>query len=132
MSFPLQPAPPRRMPFEAASFLRLDALQSVGMSASGAEFATSTGDILQVSCYGPGVFRLRVGPNTRPDYGLVVARTKACTTARGDAGSWRFTAGETTLELRTAPLSFRMLHRGAVVASSITDEYIGGTARLAP
>src|ERR1051325_718030 len=110
MSFPLLPVPPRRMPFDAASFLRLDALQSVGTSASGAEFATSTGDIFEVSCYGPGVFRLRVGPNTLPDYGLLVARTKACTSAR-DSGVWRFTVDETTLEIFPAPLSFRLLHR---------------------
>jgi alpha-D-xyloside xylohydrolase len=130
MNFPLQPVPPRRMPFDAASFLRLDALQSVGTSASGAEFATSTGDIFEVSCYGPGVFRLRAGPNTRPDYGLVVARTKACTVERGSPGSWKFTAGETTLELFATPLSFRLTHRGAPVLSSITDEHIGGTVRL--
>ena len=130
MSFPLQPIAPRRMPFDAAGFLRLDALQSVGTSASGAEFATSTGDIFEVSCYGPGVFRLRAGPNTRPDYGLLVARTKACTVARSAGGSWKFSAGETTLELFAAPLSFRLIHRGAPVLSSITDEHIGGSTRL--
>jgi alpha-D-xyloside xylohydrolase len=129
MNFPLQPAPPRRLAFDVESFLRLDALQSVGTSASGAEFATSTGDILEVSCYGPGVFRLRAGPNTRPDYGLLVGRTKACTSAR-DGGAWRFTTGETTLELLGSPLAFRLLHRGAPVLASITDEQIGGTVRL--
>ena len=81
MSFPLLPLPPRRMEFDAAEFLRVDARERVGVSGSGAEFATSTGDILEVSCYGPGVFRLRAGPNTKVDYGLVVARTKACTVA---------------------------------------------------
>src|SRR5207244_942227 len=120
---PLQPVAPRRMPFDAASFLRLDALQSVGTSASGAEFATSTGDIFEVSCYGPGIFRLRAGPNTRPDYGLLVARTKACTIVRGDGGAWKFTAGDSTLELCGAPLSFRLMHRGAPILSSITDEH---------
>jgi len=132
MSFPLQPTVPRRLPLDAASFLRLDAMQSVGTSASGAEFATSTGDIFEVSCYGPGVFRLRAGPNTRPDYGLLVARMKACTIDRSDGGSWKFTAGETTLELFGVPLSFRLTHRGAPILSSITDEHIGGTTRLPP
>jgi hypothetical protein len=118
MSFPLQPAAPRRMPFDAAAFLRVDALQSVGTSASGAEFATSTGDILEVTCFGPGVFRLRAGPNNRPDYGLVAARAKACTAARGAGGTWTFTTGETALELTGAPLSVRLLHRGIPVAGS--------------
>ena len=45
------------MTFDTAPFIRLDALQSLGASASGASLATSTGDILEVSCYGPGVFR---------------------------------------------------------------------------
>jgi alpha-D-xyloside xylohydrolase len=118
------------MPFDAAAFLRVDALQSVGTSASGAEFATSTGDIFEVTCFGPGVFRLRAGPRTKPDYGLVAARAKACAVARSAGGLWTFTAGETTLELSCAPLSVRLLHRGVPVAGSITDEHFGGAARL--
>jgi alpha-D-xyloside xylohydrolase len=118
------------MPFDATAFLRVDAMQSVGTSASGAEFATSTGDIFEVSCFGPGVFRLRVGPNTRPGYGLMVSRSKACAIARGDGGVWTFTAGDTTLELAGTPLRVRLLHRGVPVAGSITDEHFGGSARL--
>jgi len=131
MNFPLQPFPPRRMPFDVDAFLRIDALQRIGTSQSGAEFATSTGDILEVSCFGPGAFRLRAGPNTQPDYGLVAARAKPCTIA-GERGVLTFTAGETTLELTGAPLSVRLIHRGAPVASSITDEHFGGAARLPP
>ena len=41
MSFPLLPLPPRRMEFDAAEFLRVDARERVGISGSGAEFATS-------------------------------------------------------------------------------------------
>ncbi|MEO8306304.1 MAG: TIM-barrel domain-containing protein [Betaproteobacteria bacterium] len=130
MSFPLLPGKPSRMSFDAAAFLRLDAMQSVGTSASGVEFATSTGDILVVTCYGPGLFRLRAGPNTKPDYGLVTSRAKACTVGRGDGGSWTFTSGETALELTGAPLSVRLIHRGVPVAGSITDENFGGSTRL--
>jgi alpha-D-xyloside xylohydrolase len=86
------------MTFDATAFIRLDALQALDRSASGLSLATSTGDILEVSATGPGVFRIRVGSNTRPDYGLVVGRTKACTVAQGEGGSWklrrrRFCAG---------------------------------------
>ena len=56
--------------------------------------ATSTGDILEVSSYGSGIFRLRVGPNTRPDYGIVVGRAKACAVASDTPGTWTFTAGD--------------------------------------
>jgi alpha-D-xyloside xylohydrolase len=118
------------MHIDTTTFLRLDVLQSVGTSPSGAAFATSTGDIFEVSCYGPGIFRLRAGPNTKPDYGLVVSRTKACTVAQGEDGTWTFATGDTTLELAAAPLRFRLLHRGAPVACSITDENFGGWTRL--
>ncbi len=117
------------MHFDASSFLRLDAPQSLGASASGASFATSTGDILEVSCYGPSAFRLRVGAKTRPDYGIVDARTKACTTEQQN-GVWRFTAGDTALELLGAPLRVRLKHRDATVLQSITDEHFRGFTRL--
>jgi len=118
------------MTFETPAFIALDALQSVGTSATGAAFATSTGDIFEVSCHGPGVFRLRAGPNTKPDYGLVVSRAKPCAVAKGADGTWTFTAGDATLELAHAPLRFRLLHRGAPVACSITDEQLHGATRL--
>jgi alpha-D-xyloside xylohydrolase len=118
------------MLFDSQSFIRLDSPQSLGATASGAAFATSTGDILEISCYGPGVFRLRAGPNALPDYGLVVGRTKACSTRRDDAGVWSFTAGDTTLELAGAPLRLRLKHKGAIVFSSITDEHFRGWTRL--
>src|SRR4029077_16219438 len=126
-------APPtgqREMTFDTAALLRLDALQSLGASASGASLATSTGDILEVSCYGPGVFRLRVGPSTKPDYGLVVGRTKGCTVAHEEGGAWTFTAGDTTLEITATPLRFRLLLRGVPVVGSITDEHFRGWTRM--
>ena len=72
------------MTLDATSIHRLDALQSLGTSASGVSLATSTGDIFEVTCYGPGVFRLRAGPSTKPDYGLVVGRAKACAVEPGE------------------------------------------------
>ena len=55
------------MRLDTTAFIRLDAPNSLGANASGAAFATNTGDILEIACFGPGIFRLRVGPNTRPD-----------------------------------------------------------------
>src|SRR6185295_11716171 len=72
------------MTFDTTAFVRLEALQMFDKSASGTSFTTSTGDILEVSCYGPGVFRMRVGPSTLPDYGLVVGRAKACKVEHGE------------------------------------------------
>ncbi len=117
------------MHFDATAYLRLDAPHGLGTTASGASFATSTGDILEVTCYGPGVFRLRVGPSTRPDYGIVVGRAKACTVAQ-EPPAWKFNAGEATLELTGTPLRFRLLWKGQPVLSSITDEHFRGWTRL--
>ena len=118
------------MTFDTTAFVRLEALQMFDKSASGTSFTTSTGDILEVSCYGPGVFRMRIGPSTLPDYGLVVGRTKACKVEHGENGTWKLTSGESTLEISSAPLRFRLLHRGAPVAGSITDEHFRGFTRL--
>ena len=118
------------MPFDAGTFVRLDSPQSLGASASGASFATSTGDILEVSCYGPGVFRLRAGPNTRPDYGLVQGKTRACTVAHEQDGRYTFAVGDAMLEIAPRPLRFRLLHRGHPVLASTTDEHFRGWTRL--
>ena len=73
---------------------------------------------------------MRVGPSTQPDYGLVVGRTKACAVEQGESGVWKFTSGESTLEILSTPLRFRLLHRGAPVVGSITDEHFRGCTRL--
>jgi alpha-D-xyloside xylohydrolase len=115
---------------DPAAYLRLDAPHSLGTTASGASFATSTGDILEVSSYGPGIFRLRVGPYTRPDYGIVVGRAKACTVGTEPPATWKFTAGEAELELGGAPLRFRLRWKGRPLLESITDEHFRGWTRL--
>ncbi|HET9339957.1 MAG TPA: alpha-xylosidase [Casimicrobiaceae bacterium] len=115
---------------DATAFLRLGALNSLGTTSTGASFATSTGDVLEVSCFGPGVFRVRAGPNTRPDYGLVTGRAKPCTVAQASHDTWTFEAGDATLELGGAPLAFRLSWKGKVVATSITDQHFRGFTRL--
>ena len=117
------------MPFDASSYLRVEAPHGIETSATGAAFATATGDIFEVSAFGPGVFRLRMGPKTLPDYALLVGRAKPCETTERD-GLWTCQSGEATLEIRGAPLRFRLLHRGAAVFTSTTDEHIRGFTRL--
>ena len=117
------------MQFDSASFIRLDASNSLGASASGAAFATNTGDVLEIACFGPGIFRLRAGPNTRPDYGLVVGRVQRCDVAQRDR-AWTFSAGNTRLELTGEPLSLRLIHDEHLVLASITDEHFRGFTRL--
>src|SRR5438445_525167 len=87
----------RQTRIDTTAYLRLEASNSLGTSPSGAAFATSTGDILEVACFGPGVFRLRAGPNTKADYGLVIARAERCDVAHPAANTWSFTADSAQL-----------------------------------
>ena len=81
------------MHLDPTAYLRIEAHQSIDTSAFGASFATSTGDILEVSSFGEGVFRMRMGPRTLPDYGIVQGRATSCEVTAGTTGPWRFVAG---------------------------------------
>lgn len=116
--------------FDPTNYVRLDEPNAIGTSGSGAAFATSTGDVLEVSSFGPGVFRLRVGPNARPDYGIVVGRAKACTVAQPARDVFTFAAGDAELEIRGGPLRFTLRHKGRPVLGSITDQHFRGFTRL--
>jgi alpha-D-xyloside xylohydrolase len=118
------------MLFDPSSYLRLDVEGSLGATGTGASFATSTGDMLDVAAHANGAFRVRLGPHTRPDYGILVGRTRACTTDQTGPGTWTFTNGDAVLELQAAPMRFRLLWKGEPVLRSITDEHFRGWTRL--
>src|SRR5207248_926216 len=99
----LAPAARRFMQLDPAAYLRLTAPNCLGTSASGAAFATSTGDVLEITCFGAGIFRMRVGPNTKPDYGLVTGRAQRCEIAKAAEG-WSFAAGGARLEIAGEPI----------------------------
>ncbi len=115
---------------DPAAYLRIDSLQAFGTSASSISYATSTGDILEVSSFGPGIFRMRLGPNTKPDYGIVVGRAKPCNVTHERDRSASIAAGDATLEISGSPLRFRLLWRGKPVFGSLTDEHCRGWTRL--
>jgi alpha-D-xyloside xylohydrolase len=118
------------MLLDPAAYLRLEIEGSLGATSTGASFATSTGDILEVTAHAGGAFRLRLGPNTRPDYGLLVGRARACTTSQPGPRLWTFVNGDATLELAGTPLRVRLLWKGAPVLTSVTDEHVRGWTRL--
>jgi alpha-D-xyloside xylohydrolase len=118
------------MHFDSTAYIRLNIPNTLGLTASGGAFATSTGDVLEVSCYGPGVFRLRVGPDTKPDYGLVLGRAQRCDVTQTDPGAWSFAAGGARLELTGDPLRLRLLQDDQLLLESITDEHFRGFPRL--
>src|SRR5258706_13450151 len=98
------------MHLDPTAYFRLTASNSLGTSAAGAEFATSTGDVLGVACFGAGIFRIRGGASTKPDYGLVVARGQRCEVTQPDEGVWSFAAGGPRLEPTGQPRQIRPLH----------------------
>lgn len=118
------------MLLDPAAYLRLEIEGSLGATSTGASFATSTGDVLEVTAHAAGAFRIRLGPNTRPDYGLLVGRARGCTTTQPAPKLWSFANGDATLELAGAPLRMRVLWKGAAVFVSTTDEHFRGWTRL--
>ena len=118
------------MLLDPAAYLRLEIEGSIGATSTGASFATSTGDILEVTAYAGGAFRMRLGPNTRPDYGLLVGRARACTTSQPGPHLWSFVNGDATLELAGTPLRIRLSWKGVPIFTSVTDEHLRGWTRL--
>ena len=120
------------MHLDPSAYLRIEVHDSIDRSAFGASFATSTGDILQISCFGEGVFRLRMGPRTLPDYGIVLQSAEACAIMQDPEQPWRFESGHSTLEIERAPLRFRLLWKDQPIFGSITDQHFRGFERLPP
>ncbi len=120
------------MQFERSAHLRLDAQGHLEVSAAGIAFATTTGDILEVSSCGPGTFRLRAGPAGAPDYGIALCESKPCTVEQTRPGAWRIAAGDAALEITESPLSFALLHGGARLLESATDREADGSPRMPP
>ncbi|MGH8801889.1 MAG: TIM-barrel domain-containing protein, partial [Casimicrobiaceae bacterium] len=118
------------MRLDSTDYLPLDAPQCLGATPAGATFATSSGDIIELECFGDGAFRLRSGPNTRPDYGIVTGSARACTSDLTQAHRWTFDSGHAVLELSGPPLALRLLWHGRPVLTSATDERADGSPRL--
>ncbi len=118
------------MRFDATAYTRAETLNLSRKTPSGGIFSTEIGD-LAVSAHAPGVFRLRFGPQTKPDYGLL--EQKAALTSDLETlpdGGYALNAGEARLELRTKPLRLRLLRGGREILTSITDEHFRGWTRL--
>jgi alpha-D-xyloside xylohydrolase len=116
--------------FNPANYLRLESPHLIDATSSGASFATSTGDILEVTSYGPGAFRVRIGPNSRPDYGMLVGKSKACTIEQPQSDMARFAAGDAALAVGGGVLRASLAWRGKTILESVTDEHFRGFTRL--
>lgn len=118
------------MLFDTSAFLRVGIAGLVDATSASASFATTTGDMLEVSAYADGAFRLRVGPTSRPDYGLVSGRTRSFTTLPAGANRWTLTNGDTALSIGGSPCTLTLSWRDGHVLASTTDRLPGGDTRL--
>lgn len=119
------------MKLDVTSFNRAETLKLSRRTPAGAVFDTEIGP-LEVSAHAPGVFRLRFGPKTKPDYGLL-ARPDPVVTATLDSldeGRYALSAGTARLELWQKPLRLRLLRDGQEILASISDEHFRGWTRL--
>ena len=100
--------------------------EATGISLDGAKITFSL-----ASC-GKGIFRLRLNPIAKPDYGLVsVTNDDAATVKQGDS-SLSITANGATLTLlsdATHAVSLSLQHKGKMLLTSITDEQFRGMAK---
>ena len=120
-------------------FTQFDRLISLTPSDSGeceAVARTIDGNDVSISIatFGAGIFRLRINPIAKPDYGLLVANAvaPAVGSAKRGENSLTLTSGRASLTLAsdaTHPLHLTLTHRGKTVLTSITDEHFRGMAK---
>lgn len=92
-------------------------------------FATNVGP-LTISSPLPGVFRLTLGQNRLPDYGLVDAPPTGPLQLEEGEGGWIIRAGSIALGLAARPLRIALLRGDETILRSITDEHFRGWTRL--
>jgi alpha-D-xyloside xylohydrolase len=83
-----------------------------------------------VETYPDATFRLRIGPRTLPDYGLVAAAATPPGDTILDRGSLVFHNGDATFVVEAEPLRLRLARGGDTLLTSITDEHFRGFARF--
>jgi alpha-D-xyloside xylohydrolase len=87
---------------------------------------------IALTSYGAGVFRLRINPIAKPDYGLIVARCDRTTNASSTAKALSAIAGKASISVSsdaTHAVNLRLMHRGKPLLSSIEDEHFRGMAK---
>ena len=83
-----------------------------------------------VESYGDGVFRLRIGPQALPDYGLVIATPTSIDATSDGSGRVVVRSDDVALILEQQPLRIRLQRGDVPLLTSITDEHFRGFARF--
>jgi alpha-D-xyloside xylohydrolase len=117
-------------------FTAFDRLISLGSDAgNGALHVTSANGqkiALSVTTFGAGIFRLRINPIAKPDYGLLVADCDATTDITLGDQRCDVAAGRARLTLHSSERSAMKLslsYRGKTLLRSIEDEQFRGMAK---
>ncbi|MDR7521302.1 MAG: glycoside hydrolase family 31 protein [Armatimonadota bacterium] len=108
---------------------------SLRSAAAASAQLTTEAAALAAECYAPGTFRLRFAASpdqAGPDYGLLSAKPSPPAQARFevDAGVFRLTAGEVSLELIPRPVRLRLVRGGSTLLESTGDGHIRGGLRI--
>ncbi|MEZ5647529.1 MAG: glycoside hydrolase family 31 protein [Alphaproteobacteria bacterium] len=111
-----------------SEFSRLESLTTTHPGS----FKTDTGQDLTVSAIAPGVFRLRFGPQTKPDYKLLLAPLPSLPLKANQKDNiFSLRAGTNArLEVIQNPLRLRLFQRNRLILESILDEHFRGWTRL--
>jgi alpha-D-xyloside xylohydrolase len=118
------------MYFDTNAWERLGSLSLVAQRDDLLCLASDLGDTIEASAYGEGVFRLRIGPRTKADYGLILGSAQPLRARSDTRGGWALESGEARLEIAPDPLRIRLTHGGREILASITDEHFRGWTRL--
>ena len=116
-------------------WLSLEPLQAHASSqSSGALIIESDSGVMEFSCYGPGIFRLRAGRRDLPDYGLIKppGRVESCAITQPEGASV-LESGELALKVQHRGALTMALQRGATeLLASACDGHFVRAHRLPP
>jgi alpha-D-xyloside xylohydrolase len=114
-------------------FLSFERIEKVKNCAAGivlCEGADGTKLRVEISTYGESTFRIRVNPQTQPDYGLILAQPNRELDTVGNNEETVFTNGDAELTIYHTPLRIELQRNGKTLLTSITDEHFRGYSRL--
>jgi len=122
------------MQLDATRFARALRLIPLHCDRTRASFEVQLGDGRRlpafVERYGAEAFRVRLGPRTLPDYGLVVAAAQPLAVRADSEGRTIIEGASSRLIIEQDPLRFVLERVGTPVLTSITDEHFRGWSRL--
>jgi alpha-D-xyloside xylohydrolase len=96
----------------------------------GAHFETSCGQ-LEVTAFAPGLYRIRLGKETGPDYRILTGKSDPpAVQFTEEEEHYQLVSGDLTLQLTQDPFRIRLLRGEKVLLQSVTDAHFTRSFRL--